>query len=48
MRRRVFSTDALGPAAMDEMFPLWMLKYLPNMPACHVGIGRDGAARTTR
>ena len=18
--------------------PLWMLKYLPNMPACHVGI----------
>jgi len=30
-----------GPAAMAEMFPLWMLKYLPNMPACHIGIGQD-------
>jgi len=24
--------------AMGEMYPLWMLKYLPNMPACHIGI----------
>jgi 3-oxoacyl-[acyl-carrier-protein] synthase II len=23
------------------MYPLWMLKYLPNMPACHVGIAHD-------
>jgi 3-oxoacyl-[acyl-carrier-protein] synthase II len=23
------------------MFPLWMLKYLPNMVACHVGIAHD-------
>jgi 3-oxoacyl-[acyl-carrier-protein] synthase II len=30
-----------GPAAMAEMYPLWMLKYLPNMPACHIGIGQD-------
>jgi len=30
-----------GNSAMDEMFPLWMLKYLPNMPACHVGIALD-------
>ena len=30
-----------GPAAMSELFPLWMLKYLPNMPACHIGIGQD-------
>ena len=30
-----------GPAAMAELFPLWMLKYLPNMPACHIGIGQD-------
>jgi 3-oxoacyl-[acyl-carrier-protein] synthase II len=30
-----------GPAAMAELFPLWMLKYLPNMPACHVGIAQD-------
>jgi len=27
--------------AMGEMFPLWMLKYLPNMPACHVAIAQD-------
>jgi 3-oxoacyl-[acyl-carrier-protein] synthase II len=26
---------------MGEMFPLWMLKYLPNMPACHVAIAHD-------
>ncbi len=27
-----------GTAAMREVMPLWMLKYLPNMAACHVGI----------
>lgn len=27
-----------GSLAMREILPLWMLKYLPNMPACHVGI----------
>ncbi|MEX0675425.1 MAG: beta-ketoacyl-[acyl-carrier-protein] synthase family protein [Pirellulales bacterium] len=27
--------------AMGEMFPLWLLKYLPNMPACHVAIAHD-------
>ena len=27
-----------GTAAMKNIMPLWMLKYLPNMPACHVGI----------
>ena len=36
-----FDFDGWGETAMAEMFPLWMLKYLPNMPACHVGIGRD-------
>lgn len=30
-----------GEAALAEMFPLWMLKYLPNMPACHIGIALD-------
>jgi len=30
-----------GTAAMSELFPLWMLKYLPNMPACHIGIALD-------
>jgi 3-oxoacyl-[acyl-carrier-protein] synthase II len=27
--------------AMGEMYPLWLLKYLPNMPACHIGIRYD-------
>jgi 3-oxoacyl-[acyl-carrier-protein] synthase II len=27
--------------AMPELYPLWMLKYLPNMPACHIGIACD-------
>lgn len=27
-----------GAAAKKEVMPLWMLKFLPNMPACHVGI----------
>jgi 3-oxoacyl-[acyl-carrier-protein] synthase II len=26
---------------MEELYPLWMLKYLPNMPACHIGISQD-------
>ena len=30
-----------GSEAMAEMYPLWMLKYLPNMPACHIGIAKD-------
>jgi 3-oxoacyl-[acyl-carrier-protein] synthase II len=36
-----FDFDRWGEAAMAEMYPLWMLKYLPNMPACHVGIAQD-------
>lgn len=27
--------------AMASFYPLWMLKYLPNMPACHIGITQD-------
>jgi 3-oxoacyl-[acyl-carrier-protein] synthase II len=27
--------------AISALFPLWMLKYLPNMPGCHVGIRYD-------
>ena len=26
---------------MRELYPLWMLKYLPNMTACHIGIAHD-------
>ncbi|GHT17268.1 3-oxoacyl-ACP synthase [Planctomycetales bacterium] len=30
-----------GVDAVREIFPLWMLKFLPNMPACHIAIGQD-------
>lgn len=30
-----------GIDAMREIFPLWMLKFLPNMPACQISIGLD-------
>ena len=36
-----FDFSKWGHQAMAEMYPLWMLKYLPNMPACHVGIAHD-------
>ena len=26
---------------MPQVTPLWLLKYLPNMPACHVAIYND-------
>jgi len=26
---------------MREMYPLWMLKFLPNMVCCHIGIALD-------
>ena len=30
-----------GTEAMSKMPPLWLLKYLPNMPACHISILYD-------
>ena len=27
-----------GAEGMTALFPLWLLKYLPNMPACHISI----------
>ncbi len=36
-----FDFNLWGKEAMANMFPLWMLKYLPNMPACHIGIAQD-------
>lgn len=30
-----------GKEGLSHLFPLWMLKYLPNMPACHVSIVYD-------
>jgi 3-oxoacyl-[acyl-carrier-protein] synthase II len=36
-----FAYDEWGKRGMSDMFPLWLLKYLPNMPACHIGIAAD-------
>src|SRR5713226_810102 len=33
--------DRWGSASMEAIPPKWMLKYLPNMPACHVSIFHD-------
>ena len=30
-----------GQCAKEKIYPLWMLKSLPNMVACHVGIALD-------
>jgi 3-oxoacyl-[acyl-carrier-protein] synthase II len=36
-----FEFHRWGHAAMADLFPLWMLKYLPNMHACHIGLTQD-------
>ncbi len=36
-----FDFSRWGQAGMPELYPLWMLKYLPNMTACHIGIFHD-------
>ncbi len=36
-----FVYDRWGEVGMGTMFPLWLLKFLPNMPACHIGIAAD-------
>lgn len=33
-----FDLKKWGSEGMTQLFPLWMLKYLPNMPACHTSI----------
>ncbi len=30
-----------GAEGIRQVPPLWMLKYLPNMPACHVSVNHD-------
>jgi 3-oxoacyl-[acyl-carrier-protein] synthase II len=35
-----------GSQGMRQLFPLWMLKYLPNMAACHVGIRKQAFGPT--
>lgn len=36
-----FNFSEWGPKGFGGMQPLWLLKYLPNMPACHIGIHAD-------
>lgn len=36
-----FDFGRWGGKGLSEIYPLLMLKYLPNMPACHVAIARD-------
>ncbi len=46
IREGKFDFTLYGPSAMSSIFPLWMLKYLPNMPACHIGISLDARGPT--
>jgi 3-oxoacyl-[acyl-carrier-protein] synthase II len=36
-----FEYDKWGGAGLKDMNPLWMLSYLPNMPASHIAIFND-------
>jgi 3-oxoacyl-[acyl-carrier-protein] synthase II len=38
---RRFHFEKWGTEGLDKMNPLWLLKYLPNMPASHIGIYND-------
>ncbi|MEM7811523.1 MAG: beta-ketoacyl-[acyl-carrier-protein] synthase family protein [Planctomycetota bacterium] len=38
---RAFAFDRWGGEGLKVLEPLWLLKYLPNMPACHIGIAVD-------
>jgi 3-oxoacyl-[acyl-carrier-protein] synthase II len=36
-----FRVERWAEVAFKDLFPLWMLKYLPNMAACHISIAHD-------
>lgn len=36
-----FQISRWGEAGLEKMEPLWLLRYLPNMPACHISISSD-------
>lgn len=38
---RRFELGRWGDEGMRQVTPLWLLKYLPNMPACHIAIYWD-------
>ena len=39
--RPKFDFDRWGEFGISGMEPLWLLRYLPNMPGCHIGIAVD-------
>ena len=45
---RLWGTEPPGAGGMNNLPPLWLLKYLPNMLACHVTIihGLEGPSNT--
>ncbi len=36
-----FSITKFGQEGIRTLYPLWFLKYLPNMPACHVSMAHQ-------
>src|SRR5207248_9968577 len=36
-----FHTDRLGKQGSQALFPLWILKYLPNMTAAHISMAHN-------
>ena len=36
-----FQPSRWGQEGLAKMEPLWLLRYLPNMPACHISISSD-------
>ncbi|MBM4076210.1 MAG: beta-ketoacyl-[acyl-carrier-protein] synthase family protein, partial [Planctomycetes bacterium] len=36
-----FQFSRWGQEGLSKMEPLWLLRYLPNMPACHISISSD-------
>ncbi len=42
--RGAFSLTKWGAEGMENLTPLWLLKFLPNMLACHVTIVHDAQA----
>ena len=36
-----FHEDRWGKSGLNKLVPLWLLRYLPIMPACHISISAD-------
>ena len=36
-----FQSSRWGQTGLTKLEPLWLLRYLPNMPACHISISAD-------